>query len=303
MKTANKIVMTVAGLFLIGASILKSHQLLTEPIVSKGFWESWAFFVIQIPLEMGLGIWLVSGLFRKAGWLLGFLSFGFFIGVTLYKGITGEASCGCFGRIHVNPWITLSAIDIPLFILLGIFRPVGEKLLPPPWPSAKHFFSVAIPTFIILPVLAAALVFYKPAEVTEEYEIVHPEKWAVGSEWLLLKHIDIAETINKGFAVVLMYHYDCPDCKEAIPYFEKINPDLAGNQITVAFVSIPPYGLPEEEPVPAETACLKGRLDESKEWIILTPLVVVLKDGSFIGYWQPKVPTFEEIIEKIASAG
>src|SRR5512136_813700 len=116
MKTANKIVMTIAGAFLIIAATLKSHQLLTEPIVSEGFWESWAFFVIQIPLELGLGIWLVCGLFRKAAWTLGTLAFGFFIGVTLYKAFTGEASCGCFGKVLVKPWITLSLVDIPFFI-------------------------------------------------------------------------------------------------------------------------------------------------------------------------------------------
>ena len=82
MKTANKIVMTIAGAFLIVAATLKSHQLLTEPIISKGFWESWLFFVIQIPLEFGLGIWLVCGLFRKVAWLLGTIAFGGFIVVT-----------------------------------------------------------------------------------------------------------------------------------------------------------------------------------------------------------------------------
>ena len=130
--------MWIAGIFLIGASILKIQQLLTEPILSKGFWESWEFFLIQIPLEMGLGIWLICGLFRKAGWLLGLIAFGGFIGVTLYKGLTGAESCGCFGLVKVNPWITLSVVDIPIFILLAAFRPKGIKLLPPPWPNPVH---------------------------------------------------------------------------------------------------------------------------------------------------------------------
>ena len=81
-KKANKIVMAIAGVVLIIASILKAHQLLTEPIISMGFWESWLFFVIQIPLEMGLGIWLLCGLFRKAAWLIAVVSFGFLILVT-----------------------------------------------------------------------------------------------------------------------------------------------------------------------------------------------------------------------------
>ena len=50
MKKANMVVMVVVGLVLIAATVLKIHQLLTEPIISKGFWESWEFFLIQIPL-------------------------------------------------------------------------------------------------------------------------------------------------------------------------------------------------------------------------------------------------------------
>ena len=127
MKKNNRIAMTVAGLVLLIATILKSHQLLTEPILSDGFWESWEFFLIQIPLELGLAIWLLSGLFRKAGWLIATLAFGMFIGITLHKGLIGAESCGCFGRVHVNPWITLSAVDIPIFLALLVFHPKGCK--------------------------------------------------------------------------------------------------------------------------------------------------------------------------------
>ncbi len=164
MKRVNQIIMTVAGVMLIVAAGLKTQQLLTEPILSKGFWESWLFFVIQIPLELGLGIWLCCGLFKKAGWLLGTIGYGCFCGLTLYKAVTGQASCGCFGMVQVNPWITFATIDVPLFVLLLIFRPKGEKLLPPPWPSAKHFFGVAIPTAILLPAVVLILVFNKVPE-------------------------------------------------------------------------------------------------------------------------------------------
>ncbi|MHC5142181.1 MAG: MauE/DoxX family redox-associated membrane protein [Planctomycetota bacterium] len=136
MRIANKIVMTLAGLLLIVATVLKFQEMLSICIPSwqvnkLGFWESYEFFLIQIPLEFALGVWLVSGLFRKAAWLAGLVCYLGFIGVTLTKAITGAESCGCFGQIHVNPWITLAAIDVPLFLLLAIFRPKGTKLLPP----------------------------------------------------------------------------------------------------------------------------------------------------------------------------
>lgn len=43
--------------------------------------------------------------------------------ITPYKDLTGTASCGCFGTVHVNPWLTLFAIDLPAVIVLGLFRP------------------------------------------------------------------------------------------------------------------------------------------------------------------------------------
>ena len=168
--------MVVTGLVLIVAAVLKIHQLLTEPIISKGFWESWEFFLIQIPLELGLGIWLVCGLFRKAAWVVTVLVFGLFIALTLQKGLIGAESCGCFGRVKVNPWVTLSVIDIPLFLGLVIFRPRGLKLLPPPWPPKGHFFGIAIPTFIVIGAIMPVLIFNKPPDKTDKYEVVRPEE-------------------------------------------------------------------------------------------------------------------------------
>jgi thiol-disulfide isomerase/thioredoxin len=310
--------MTIAGAVLIIASILKTHQLLTEPIISAGFWESWLFTVIQIPLEIGLGIWLVSGLFRKAAWLLATFAFAGFIGITLYKGLAGAASCGCFGVVLVNPWITLTAIDLPLFVLLAIFRPKGERLLPPPWPSAKHFFAVAIPTFIILATLVPVLVFNKPPDTTSQYEVINPQTWLANknpdpnnpTKWPLLAHIDIADKISIGFAVVFLYHYDCPNCRQAIPQFEQIHQVLADNIAPVAFIEIPlvvsppgrkpPYGTADQNPVKPDTACLSGRLDTSKQWFVKTPLVVLLKNGSCVHYWPDEPPNLEQIEKALA---
>ncbi|MBN2513122.1 MAG: hypothetical protein JXB18_09315 [Sedimentisphaerales bacterium] len=172
MKTMNRIIMTLAGLMLIIASIMKFHQLLTEPILGwkeGGLWESYEFFLVQIPLELSLGIWLVSGLFRKAAWLVGTLSFLGFIVITAYKMHIGDESCGCFGQVHVRPWITLSFIDIPFFLLLVIWRPGKDyKLLPPPWPNVYHAIVFAVPIFATLIFAAPAMVAFKPIQITPD---------------------------------------------------------------------------------------------------------------------------------------
>lgn len=184
-KTANRIVTIIAGFFLVLASALKAYEVVTVPIVSPVPWESWGVLVVMIPLEMGLGIWLLSGLFIKAGWLLAVSFFSVFTVLTLYMGLTGEESCGCFGPIDVNPWITFFAVDITVLLGLLIFRPRGEKLLPPPWPRAVHFFSIAIPTFILLPSLVIFMVLNKPPDIKmpdgkgKGYVVVKAEGWNV----------------------------------------------------------------------------------------------------------------------------
>ncbi len=321
-KIANRIVMYIAGSVLIVAGILKVHQLLIEPIISEGFWESWAFFVIQIPLELGLGIWLLCGLFRKAAWLLAVISFGGFIVVTLQKALVGEVYCGCFGTVYVNLWITVLAIDVPIFLLLLIFRPKGEKLLPPPWPSAEHFFGVALPTFVILASIVPVLLFNKverqtpwtqnvpgpqnglqqvPLHTTDTNETAPDANQITVAEqqWAMLEHIDIADSLRSGLVIVLFYHDDCPDCKEAIPVYERYNQMYKGNDLHFAFVEIPPYGTEEDNPIPPDTTCLTGRLDTSRKWLIQTPLVVVIADGLFVKSWEGVAPDDSQIFESI----
>jgi thiol-disulfide isomerase/thioredoxin len=335
MRIANRIVMTVTGLVLIVASALKAHQMLTVPIVSQGLWESWVFFLIAVPLEMGLGIWLVSGLFRKAGWLLGVLSFGFFIGVTAYKAVAGELSCGCFGTVSVNPWITLLTIDVPLFLLLLIFYPRGQKLLPPPWPHPFHCLAVAIPACLLLGALVPILFFNKPPDRGEKYAFINPDKWqnnpdtnpdrppsAVNPDtepnlpshqtaaepneadlpdWqLMLNHVDIAEQLRTDVKIVLFYHYDCPDCAVVIPLYSEYSKELAADeQIQFAFVKGPPYGPDELDPIPADTTALVGKLDQGRGWLFESPLIFLLKDGRMVKWWLVEYPDFDQLLQAI----
>lgn len=188
MRKMNVVVMTLAGLLLIAASVLKFHEMLTTCIPSwdtqaalwlqeaqkagetmpawkanlLGFWESYEFLLIQLPLEFALGVWLVSGLFRKAAWIAGTLAYFGFVLVTLAKALLGFESCGCFGQVHVDPWITLWAVDVPFFLLLVIFRPKDAKLLPPPWPKVGYLLAVAAPTIILMVLAAPAMVTFRP---------------------------------------------------------------------------------------------------------------------------------------------
>jgi hypothetical protein len=316
MKIANKIVMTLAGLLLIIASVLKIHELLNVCIPGwqeKGVWESYEFLLLQIPLELCLGIWLVSGLFRRASWLAGTLAYCFFIFVTLFKAINGAESCGCFGQVHVNPWLTLGLIDIPMFILLILNRPgQGYKLLPPPWPNTFHAIIFAAPIFAVLIFAAPVLVAFKPVCIHPQETIqvasvrpadpnIAPATNKQADPWPWLKDIDIADQLKQGLVVVLMYHHDCPTCATMVPKYDQYIRKMKATgdeSLRVAFLAIPPYS--DKGPVPADTICLRGKLSDRQKWAIMSPYVVALIDGRVVKAWkQGTAPDPDKIMDEI----
>jgi hypothetical protein len=312
MKLASSIVLKVLGILLLTAAILKGWQLLTEPVANSDIWSYRPFLILTVEFELGLAIWLLSGLFKKAAWLASLLCFSLFSMITFYKGVTGAASCGCFGSVHVNPWITLLAIDLPSVIALSIFRPIRH----PEWsaaeskdlwislqnfftplPSAPRFAVTACLGLGILGITTPILALNEPATITSRYEVLEPETW-VGKDLPILKYIDIAETLKKGTWLVLFYHYDCPDCGRAIPMYEQMARDLSGNEdfMRIALIAVPPYG---RGPVSENCPCTLGRLPETKEWFVTTPAVALLKNRLVTSAWEEKAPDFETIIQKM----
>lgn len=435
MKRANVIVMTLAGGLLAVAALLKFHEMLTScailPWKEHGIWESYEFFLVQIPLEFALGIWMISGLFRKAAWAAGMLAYFGFIFVTLTKALGNAESCGCFGQVHIDPWITLFAIDIPFFLLLAIFRPRGEKLLPPPWPNPFHALAVAVPVIGFMVLAAPIMVAFRPvckkpeqwtpvdpaalkrpvtnrpatktetpdrlvepaapqvapeAKAPETNETPKPDTAAIAAQipasepnaepsapavpegqnwqsrsdetespneatestgplvvivesptvnfepnrlpeaqaaepnrvvpaepneapaaaeaalrWPWLEHIDIADRLDEGLAVVLMYHHDCPTCAVMVPkyseYCRQVGPEEG---LTIAFLAVPPYGGISKGPVPADTSCLTGKLSDKQNWLIMSPYVVALIDGAFVRDWpEGTAPEPENLMDEI----
>jgi len=315
MRDTSNTVLKLLGILLSVAAILKGWQLLTEPVANDSIWTYRPFLILQVELELALGIWLLSGLFKKAAWLAAISCFGVFSLVTLYKGITGAESCGCFGKVHVNPWITLFAIDLPAVIALALFRPglsfrlqlsfrrkresvkrlIADLLTPAP--SLGRFTITTCLILITLGVTAPILAFNEPPKITSRYEVLEPETW-VGKKLPILEYIDIAESLKEGTWLILLYHYDCPDCARAIPQYERMARDLQGNEdfLRIALIAVPPYG---QGPVSESSPCTLGRLAETKEWFVTTPAVVLLTDSQVTSAWEEKAPHLETILQNI----
>jgi hypothetical protein len=258
-----------------------------------------------VEFELALALWLLSGLYKKPAWLAATACFSLFSCVTLYKGLTGAASCGCFGTVHVNPWITLFLIDLPAVAALIAFRPRGLNLRRPlamltPHPSLIHFATVWLIAITLITTSTAVLALKEPALVTAKYEVLEPAEW-VGRELPILAHIDIKDQLSEGNWLVLLYHYDCPGCGRVIPQYEQIARDLKGNEefLQVAFVAVPPFG---QAPITENTAVTQGKMDNSKEWFVTTPAVALLRNAQVQQAWEEQAPTLDTILTSMATA-
>jgi hypothetical protein len=75
-----------------------------------------------IELEFFLAFWLISGIRPLGSWIVGLLTFGGFAAVSAYLGWVGQSSCGCLGKLSVNPWYAF-ALDTVVIATLLVGRP------------------------------------------------------------------------------------------------------------------------------------------------------------------------------------
>jgi hypothetical protein len=102
--------------------VFKAHDL-TMPVLGEGLFHAHWFKIFVVEFELFFGIWLIFGLLPKLTWLVTIGLFSVFSVVSFYKAaILQETSCGCFGAVTVNPWITM-IFDLMITGLLLFFLP------------------------------------------------------------------------------------------------------------------------------------------------------------------------------------
>lgn len=92
----------LGGLLLLAAA-LKIHGLAVDPLSQDGLIFSPWLHIVIIETELLLGLWLFSRLAVKPAWFMAVCMFVLLTAISLYQVLTGQASCGCFGKVHVNP--------------------------------------------------------------------------------------------------------------------------------------------------------------------------------------------------------
>lgn len=115
----------VVGLLLLTAAGLKAYQLFAESLSAFGLLQTGWLRLLLPAFEAGLGTCLLTGVYAWASWWAATALFAGFTWVSVYKAALRESSCGCFGPLAVNPWVT-AAVDLALVGALWMCRPRGR---------------------------------------------------------------------------------------------------------------------------------------------------------------------------------
>ena len=273
----------VVGLLLVCAAILKAVQLVTQPastlMMPLGHW----LLPMQIGVELGIGLFVLTGLYwRQLRWIA-LLLFSLFSAYSLYLIIGGAESCGCFGPIKVHPWWTFMLDAAVVFGLLFSARRdqelkvganTGVPRLAPFSASRRNVIAFIVGASTISTVL---LGWYAIRQTTSaegllpmagDLVILEPEQW-VGKPLPIADAIDL--DLSNGKWTVLLHRHDCPACQVQVPRYDQ----LGSRGQKVALVEVPPYGDSEEH----TSSCQVGRLADDREWFVQTPVEIQLIDG------------------------
>jgi len=293
------VVRTAVALLLLVAAGLKAYQLSTAPILRTGLLASRWFLIGVVEFELFFGLWLASGLAyvrhlrgtSRDGltWLAAVVCFSLFAGVSFYEALCGYATCGCFGKVTINPWHT-TALDVLVVLCLFYWRPNAEIDC---LGVDRRRLSIRLFCVLGLSLVLGGPAAYAMGSNTRttlsdagsvfgdgRTVVLEPEKW-VGKRFPLLAYIDIGERLKKGSWLIVLYHSDCPVCAQLI---ENLPREVArkNDDRRVALIELPPYGQTADEGALSEAGVVVGRLTNALDWFVTTPAQAHLENGRVI---------------------
>ncbi len=149
-----RMIVCALGLLLLVAAGLKLVGQNVAPYAQFGFLIHPSVQLAAVEWEIVLGLWLLFGSRWWGGaWFAAVATFLVFAGVSLSLGVSGQASCGCFGQIEASPWHAF-ALDVAALVLLVIARPNFRRMLLLDRSQVRRGFRHALVLFI-----GASLVF------------------------------------------------------------------------------------------------------------------------------------------------
>jgi hypothetical protein len=265
----------------------------------------WA--AVEAAGEALLALWLLSGIAWLWSLRTAAVVFAMFASAAAWTGFAGADSCGCFGSLKANPWLTM-AFDLVMVGLLwwGLSQVTGtssvviskkrassrrarvhsSEKVASKWGRAFLIIGstavVAATTWRVL-TLPGRIDLANGMTQAAGLTILEPEKW-VGGSLPIKSHLQppqdaavAAGALDQGAWEMVIYHADCDTCRKVVP---QVAARATGR---TAFVEMPPYGDPL---IGVSGKWLSLRLSDQTEWFAQTPIVLQLKDGRVVSVKQ-----------------
>jgi len=117
------IVRVLLGVLLLTTAALKFFDPSPDSLSALELLPSQRWLMAAVEAEALIGLWLLTGGFPLLLWLAALMCFSVLASVSMYLGIEGQASCGCFGaKLPVSPWYAMG-LDLAAVAALVCWRP------------------------------------------------------------------------------------------------------------------------------------------------------------------------------------
>jgi methylamine utilization protein MauE/peptidase C39-like protein len=282
------VISRLLGLLLIAAGLLKGFEEAAQIVAAGGGNFTHRAWQGVIPAaEIAFGLWLLIALAPKISWWLLMACFIAFLGANLDKAISGEETCGCFGRFDMNPWLMFS-FDLAVVLVLPFALPTESS------PSALNKSKLAAFLAANLAVCGGlfATAWLTQSSLGEDGELLgsgtevrlQPADW-IGKRFPLQRHIDIGADLSRGKWSLMFYHADCPGCRIAVADFVAAAAQVASSAGSrAALIEVSGNEKPSE--AGSTRQVLRATMAPGREWIISVPNFVRLQDGIVLSQTQ-----------------
>lgn len=272
----------VGGLLLV-ASVTKAASVFpTRPPVlaaTSGLWDTNLFYPL-VGAQFALGAWLLAAGFNppflRTATGLCFLVFS---AISASSAMQGISSCGCFGAVAINPWITAS-VDIALAIALLASRvavPLDEQTSLCRFikrPALVSFCMYAVIWYASWHVATAAQP--RAVDIANANIIAEPRQ-LLGHEFPLIHSTDIGPRLTHGHWFVVLVRRSCKKCNEIIHRWQRSSRVDARRLV---FIDID-----QTRGLDRPRSGVWGALIDGSRWEAETPIAVELVDGTVVKYF------------------
>ncbi len=212
------------GLVLLAAAAFKSLDYFSNPFFLQpsllfGRWAS----VLLIDGEIILALWaLLGGPGQKKLWWFLTIAFGCFGLFSLGQFLQGENSCGCFGKVTINPGYT-ALFDLLALMALANFRPAPRKQIHFQWGWCRLVVFWGTGTLAVVGTFSMAIIRAGEKDFSSTGVLVlSPQTWT-GKIFPLLPFVETTEDFQTGEWLIILINPDCPKCQELLLRFENLS--------------------------------------------------------------------------------